>query len=197
MVEETASPSFHYWDTTFIKLDPRNTNTAKDASDLLFQPLRFRWRFGSPLHKLQTPSDVKTRAKNEWESKNLPSNDLGNSIYLKKNPCCFPQRILCSSDSWTCYLVEYWLWISNPPAPTLRYWDYSHHPQFDVGLWIKPRALDIVDKQTTNSTVSSDHCWVCWSIWDSSPTKVRRNKKETNLCKQHQKHALQTKVIQI
>lgn len=178
MVEETASPSFHYWDTTFVKWDPRNANTIKDARDLLFQPLRIRWRFGSPLHKLQTPSDVKTRGENEWESKNLPSNDLGNSICLKKkNPCCFQERVLFSSDSWTCYLVEYWSWISNPPAPTSWFWDYSHHPQFDVELWIKPRALDTVDKQTTNSAASSDHCWVCWSIWDSSPTKVRRHKK--------------------
>lgn len=96
---------------------------------------------------------------------------------FKKNPCCFQERVLFSSDSWTCYLVEYWSWISNPPAPTSWFWDYSHHPQFDVELWIKPRALDTVDKQTTNSAASSDHCWVCWSIWDSSPTKVRRHKK--------------------
>lgn len=87
------------------------------------------------------------------------------------------EGLMRSSDSWICYVGEYWPWISNPPAPTSQYWDYRHHTQFDVGLWIKPRALDTVGKPPTNSTASSDHCWVCWSIWDCSPTKVRRNKK--------------------
>lgn len=165
MAEETASPSFHYWDTIFVKLDSRTTNMTSDARDLLFQPLRIRRRFGSPSYQLQTPTHVKTRDK---MSENL-------RIYLPmiwETPFVFFffKLLLFSREG-----LHIAIRISNPPAPTSRYWDYSHHNWFDV-LWIKPRALDTVGKHPTNSTASSDCCWVCWSIWDCSPTKVRRNK---------------------